>query len=83
MNRQAIIFQLVALGLLIPATALEVSGAGFPGIDLLISVILVASVGLACASTLRGGSLFWGALTAGAAALGLVLHLCLNMGLLS
>ena len=82
MNRRAATFQLSALSLLILAAALEVSGIGFFGLDLLVGLLLLAPLGLAPAAVLVGGSQIWGLIIALLAALGLVFHLILNFGLL-
>ncbi len=81
MNRQAATHQLSALMLLLPAVALEVSGLGFVGLDLLVGLLLAASTGLASLSLLRGGSRAWGLITAAVALLCLVFHICLNFDL--
>ena len=47
MNNRAATYQLAALLLLILAAALAVSGVGFPGVDLLVALLLAAPLGLA------------------------------------
>jgi len=75
--------QLLSITLLAAGAMLEVSGAGFWGMDLLIGLCLGASVVLAAASVLAGKSLVWGLVIAAIGSLALALHLCLNLGILS
>ena len=81
MNRPPIL-QLSALALLILAAALEVSGLGFPGLDLLVGLLFAAPLGLAVKSVLHGGSQVWSVIIAMLAGLGFIFHLILNFGLL-
>ena len=75
--------QLLSLTLLSAGVMLEVSGAGFWGLDLLVGLCLGASVVLAAASVLAGKSLVWGLIIAAMGSLALSLHLCLNLGVLT
>jgi hypothetical protein len=72
--------QLAAMLLLLFGATLEVSGAGFFGLDLLIGLCFTAAVVLAAASALGGRSLVLGLLTATLSALALALHVSLNFG---
>lgn len=75
--------QLLSLVLLAAGVMLEVSGAGFWGLDLLIGLCLGGSVVLAAACVLAGKSLVWGLIIAAMGSLALALHLCLNLGILT
>ena len=74
--------QLFSLALLCLGVMLEVSGAGFWGLDLLIGLCMGSSVVAAAASVLAGKSMVWGLLIAAMGSLALALHLCLNLGVL-
>ncbi len=74
--------QLLSIGLLALGLMLEVSAAGFWGLDLLIGVCLGGSVVSAAANVLSGKSLAWGLIIAALGSLALALHLCLNLGFL-
>ena len=82
MNKRAATYQLSSLLLLILAAALAVSGVGFPGLDLLVALLLAAPLGLAAASMLIGGGQAWSVIISLLAAMGLVFHLILTFGLL-
>ena len=75
--------QLLSLVLLCAGVMLEVSGAGFWGLDLLVGLCLGVSVVLAAASVLAEKSLVWGLIIAAMGSLALALHLCLNLGVLT
>ena len=82
MNKRAATYQLSSLLLLILAATLAVSGVGFPGLVLLVALLLAAPLGLAAASMLIGGGQAWSVIISLLAAMGLVFHLILTFGLL-
>ena len=82
MNKRAATYQLSSLLLLILAATLAVSGVGFPGLELLVALLLAAPLGLAAASMLIGGGQAWSVIISLLAAMGLVFHLILTFGLL-